>query len=1027
MVIWIGIISNGYSEQQLQKLRSEYVNLQLRWKHQFQFAGYYAAKEKAYYKKAGLNVEIIEGGTQINTINEVISNRAQYGVSNSEILLHRLKQKPIVVLGAIFQHSPLVLVSRKETNINDPQALIGKSIKMSRASRDIELQAIFLNEGIKLDSLQILEGPYSPDHYFDTSIQAVSAYITNQVYFYEQKNIPYNVLHPRTYGIDFYGDCLFSSEQEINDHPDRVKAFRKASLEGWKYAFNHIDEMIDLILKKYNSKKSREHLQFEAKMMRKLVLPELIELGHMNPGRWQHIADTFKRFDLIENDDSLEGFIYEPNSKSNVRRLYWITNIIILISGFIVVLVIFLIVFNKRLKKEMDIRSDTDKALRESERKYRELFEKSQDAILILKNGKFIDCNQATVSLLGYQFKEELLQIHPSDLSPARQSNGEDSVTKANKMILLALKNNSHRFVWNHLRANGESFPVEVLLTTISNKENNQIIHTVWRDITITKNAEEALRASERKFRLLVENLSQGIYLKDLQGRFIFANKKFWKKWVNSLEDLIGKTDYDIHSEKFAKQYRSDDARIIQTQKKEEIDEEIKLPNGDIRWVQTIKVPFFNDEGDIAGTLGMVWDITEKRKTEKALATSEAELKSFVEALPDIAFIVDENSKYLRIVTSKRTGKKSYVKLKGMEGKQVTDLFPEELARKLQQVVTDTIQSNSSQIVEYELESNGRKSYYEGRTSPMNIKVDDKKTIVWLSRDISDKKRADAVLKNHQNLLEIEVKQRTLELNESLDALKTAQKELVRSERLAALGNMVAGIAHEINTPIGISVTEASYLKDKVKDMRQAYDSDKLTQAKFQKLLSLFDDSADSILRNLSRSANLIRSFKLVAVDQTVLDQRIFNLKEYIEDVILSLRPKLKKTNHSIIVICDDSLSIKSYPGAFSQIITNFVMNSLYHGFAEDQRGQIDIIINKIKSDLHLTFSDDGIGMDEKSLKQVFDPFFTTKRGTGGTGLGMHIVYNIVTQTLKGQIDCISSPKKGFVLNIIFPLEISND
>ncbi len=264
IVFLLGFAIQAYSQSSPSNMKLEAVTLQLKWRHQFQFAGYYAAVEKGFYKQTGLKVQIVEGGIHRSSIEEVVANRAQFGVSNSELLLHRLKKTPVVVLASIFQHSPLVLISRTEMEVDNPQSLIGKRVKMTRDSRDIELHAMIKNEGVQLDDIQIQDGPNTREHYFDKSIKAISAYITNEPFHYEQLGISYNVIYPRTYGIDFYGDCLFTSENELNDHPARVRAFREASLKGWVYAMSHTKEIIDLIVNKYNPKKTHDHLYFEA-------------------------------------------------------------------------------------------------------------------------------------------------------------------------------------------------------------------------------------------------------------------------------------------------------------------------------------------------------------------------------------------------------------------------------------------------------------------------------------------------------------------------------------------------------------------------------------------------------------------------------------------------------------------------------------------------------------------------------------------------------------------------------------------
>ncbi|SHJ40637.1 PAS domain S-box-containing protein [Desulfatibacillum alkenivorans DSM 16219] len=349
-------IPRAFSKQ----AKPEPVVLQLKWKHQFQFAGYYAALEKGLYRDAGLDLTVAEGGYAKQTVDEVVSGRAQYGVTNSEVLLHRLRGEPVVVLAAIFQHSPLVLVSHRDKGITSPQNLVGKRVKMSLQGRDTELHASFLNEGISLNALEIVDASVTAQDYLDKNLDALSAYVTNEPFYLKQAGIPYVTIRPNHYGIDFYGDCLFTTEEEIAKHPDRVKAFLKASLEGWIYAMQHQDEMAALIHDKFNSEKSMEHLLYEACAMDALVLPNLVEMGHMNPGRWEHIAETFVRTGIIKPDYSLEGFLYNPNPEPDFR---WLRRSLgIALAALLGAGVIALILFNsnRKLTREISFREKVE-------------------------------------------------------------------------------------------------------------------------------------------------------------------------------------------------------------------------------------------------------------------------------------------------------------------------------------------------------------------------------------------------------------------------------------------------------------------------------------------------------------------------------------------------------------------------------------------------------------------------------------------------------------------------------------------
>ena len=244
----------------------------------------------------------------------------------------------------------------------------------------------------------------------------------------------------------------------------------------------------------------------------------------------------------------------------------------------------------------------------------------------------------------------------------------------------------------------------------------------------------------------------------------------------------------------------------------------------------------------------------------------------------------------------------------------------------------------------------------------------------------------------------------------------------MQSEKMAAIGGLVAGVAHEINTPIGIAVSAASHLEDKTGEFVKKVESKKLKRSELDSYAKTASDSSNLILKNLSGAVKIVQGFKQVAVDQTSGERREFKLKPYIEDVLLSLKPKLKKTQHRVIVNCPDDLTLYSFPGALSQIISNLVMNSLIHGFEGIEEGEITFDAAEDKGSVILTYRDNGKGMDEKTLAKIFDPFFTTKRSQGGSGLGMHIVHNLVTQTLKGTIACKSKPGDGMMIDIRVPM-----
>lgn len=343
----------------------EVVNLQLRWHHQFQFAGYYAALEKGYYRAVGLDVRIHQGAPGRTPVNEVLAGRAQYGEANSELLYQRLRGAPLVALAVIFQHSPSMLLTRRDSNIRSPQDLVGKRVMLIGDITDADLHAMLLNEGIELDQITILPSSYDISDLITGKTDAFNAYLTNEPFFLQEKGIAYQAIEPINYGIDFYSDTLFTSEDEIEQHPERVRDFREASLKGWRYAMDHPKEIIELLQEKYQVKKSQAHLEYEAETMRRLILPELVEIGHMNPGRWQHMADTFVKVGMLPDDYDLTGFIYGEGDSIKLMRLQRILNIVFLAAIVLAVLAVTFYLFYRRLRHEIARREEAETKIRE--------------------------------------------------------------------------------------------------------------------------------------------------------------------------------------------------------------------------------------------------------------------------------------------------------------------------------------------------------------------------------------------------------------------------------------------------------------------------------------------------------------------------------------------------------------------------------------------------------------------------------------------------------------------------------------
>lgn len=285
------------------------------------------------------------------------------------------------------------------------------------------------------------------------------------------------------------------------------------------------------------------------------------------------------------------------------------------------------------------------------------------------------------------------------------------------------------------------------------------------------------------------------------------------------------------------------------------------------------------------------------------------------------------------------------------------------------------------------------------------------------------KKKAEEELREHKEHLEELVKERTDKLQKSLDNLMETQNQLVESEKMASLGRLVGGVAHELNTPIGICITAISHLQDETTRFNGAFLESGLTKSDFCKYINSSNQSSEIIASNLERASDLVKNFKLISVDTKAQMVHAFNLMEYFKNLIETLNSQIEATGFEVQVTGDENLLVETDPGILSQIITSLLTNSLLHASVIGESGKIILDIQCKDKILHMTFSDDGKGMDEDTSTMIFEPFFTTQRGAGGCGLGMYIVYNLVTQALKGDISCDSTEGEGSTFRITFPIE----
>ena len=330
------------------------VRLQLKWRHQFQFAGFYTALEKGYYRDAGFAVTIIPATPGTDAVETVLKGGADFGVASSELVLRYAKGDPVVVLASIFQHSPLALFVRSDAGIDTVNDLAGH--KVALAPWETEIFAYLQRAQVPVDRLQLVQYDFNVDALLQGRVDALAGYETDENYYLQQADGRYRQFTPRASGVDFYGDTLFTTRAMVTRHPEWAEAFRAASLRGWEYALAHQEEISALIHAKYAPDLPMEKLRFEADRMMPLVRSDLVELGHTHVGRWQHIFNVYRELGLVPGgaDVDFSRLIYRPPQPTDLRWLLWV-----LAAGALILAVVVWIArrfyrFNSRLREQLE-------------------------------------------------------------------------------------------------------------------------------------------------------------------------------------------------------------------------------------------------------------------------------------------------------------------------------------------------------------------------------------------------------------------------------------------------------------------------------------------------------------------------------------------------------------------------------------------------------------------------------------------------------------------------------------------------
>ncbi|MBK1650415.1 PAS domain S-box protein [Rhabdochromatium marinum] len=652
-------------------------------------------------------------------------------------------------------------------------------------------------------------------------------------------------------------------------------------------------------------------------------------------------------------------------------------------------------------------RKRAEEALRLSEERFAKAFRCSPAPTVIadIQRRRLIDVNDRWLSATGYAREEvvgrtllELGHVRDASILAAAYAAFDSEGTLHDFPIPVTLKNGEPRdYLWsaNTIELSGEMVRISYL-----------------QDVTERNRAEAALRQSEERFAKAFQSSPAPMVISTLaEGRIIDVNAS-WASMIGSTrEDLLGCTTQEVGFWADAASREHIVSQLRENGPFKDMPFVISNSNGERREILwSTEIVMFGDEEVL---LSSVHDLTNQKRAERALRESEARLRTAIESIPFDFFVLDADCCFVlqNLASKARLGD-----LVGQSSAQAaaSRLISARLEAMLGWALAGELVDQEARVV-----SDGAERYFHNVIAPVRYGAS-VRGVVGLSMDITERRQAEAELRQYREHLEELVQART-------EALQRAMAQLMQVEKLAALGNLVAGVAHELNTPLGNARMVASTLSDQVDELTNAWNSGAMRRSQLADFLEHTREAVDLLERNTVRAANLIGHFKEIAVDQTSVRRRRFNLLETVNEVLATLRPTLKRTAHRIELDIAPDLELDSYPGPLEQIIANLIGNSLAHGFAGIERGLIQIQgrLDGVNS-IQLIYQDNGVGIPPEQQTRIFEPFFTTRLGQGGSGLGLYIVHNLVSSVLGGSVKVSSQVGAGVTFSISLPCEAPN-
>ncbi len=1046
MFLGFNCSTQGFSEQK--------VALQLRWDHQFQFAGYYAAKWMGYYKEVGLDVDIrsaVQKNNKIlSAIKEVVEKRAEFGIGSADILVAIDKGADLSILSAIFQQSAArMYYVEGRTKVNSLADLT--HLRVARKKNDlidIEFQAILRAEGIAPSSMAQVTLLPDDKQLVSGQIDILPGYSISVPYIEKTEGIKLKSIRPSNYGINFYGDSIFSNRSLTIANPELVSGFVRASLRGWRYALKNPDKIALRITKELaRNTPVKDFLgfnRFQIKGVKELTLYPVVHLGHINPDRWMHMNEVLKRVGIIKENPEINKIIFDPNiiiHEKNRKRIY------LLISSLFAVLILTLMVLfwvkhlrrsvaftNKKLESGIGELERSKNGHRESEARFRKMIEKSPLPMVITGENQDIKLfNDKFTELFGYTL---------------------DDVSTAEKWWVIAYPDEKYRAKvqqsWmdaiEKAKLNNTDIGMQKWELTIKDRSVRKcefymvplgdISLIIMKDITEEKKMRDSLKESEQKFKGMFEKAPLSYQSLDGNGNFTDVNETWLDMLGYDRSEVIGKNFSEFLLPKWKMSFSENFPKFKEVGEFRGVEYKMLKKDG-----SSILVSFHGKiDRDVMGkferTHCVFRDITTQKyaenilKKELELNKAAAEIsKELLSEVYDIKNVSDVTLKYVLALTSSEHGFVSSINKENLDNVRhvQSDMFGEN-GRDINKKSSFPIGRDGKYPSLWGHGLNTKKSFFtnDPEAHPkfkglpkghgklqnfLSVPVLMGESIIGLIAVANSKDDyTDQDLISIQRISEVyALALYRQEYEADRDKMEKNFRQLQKNE---AIGMLASGIAHDFNNILFPIVGFAEILEEDLPEN------------------SPMLECVDEILKGALRAKDLVKQILTFSreVEQEVKPVNPYNIVREVTKLIKSTLPTTIEIKQNLETNCR---TIMADPTQFHQIVMNLVTNA-YHSM-EKSGGTLTVNLqnttitkpeepSNLKAGNYVLFSieDSGIGMDEAIISKIFDPYFSTKEKNKGTGLGLSVVHGII-KNYGGDIKVKSSPGKGSKFEVLFP------